>query len=92
MDRQTPREWQDAADHGATGIQTDYPASLLHTCAQRDFTSNRQARGYLPRVQAKLASLRDSHLWKSRTAGFSYSEAGAEPAAGLNRGFSGLSG
>ena len=29
VDRQTPRDWQDAIDQGATGIQTDYPAELI---------------------------------------------------------------
>jgi glycerophosphoryl diester phosphodiesterase len=29
VDRQTPQEWQDAIDRGATGIQTNYPFELM---------------------------------------------------------------
>lgn len=29
VDRQTPQQWQDAVDQGATGIQTDYPEELV---------------------------------------------------------------
>jgi hypothetical protein len=29
VDRQTPQEWQDAIDRGATGIQTNYPVELM---------------------------------------------------------------
>jgi len=29
VDRQTPEEWQDAIDRGATGIQTNYPVELM---------------------------------------------------------------
>jgi glycerophosphoryl diester phosphodiesterase len=29
VDRQTPQQWQDAVDQGATGIQTDHPAELV---------------------------------------------------------------